>query len=100
MAFDRKQFSRVMEGRRENVSNLLANLFRDQRHKDLVVIEFDCIEKREFGKWSMQFLPRDKPTKEIIFAHSVGTTFNPCNFTRQGALSFLLATRPADSSPE
>jgi hypothetical protein len=100
LAFDSKYFIQVIEGGRRNVSNLLANLVRDERHADLELLEFDYIEKRQFGQWSMQFVPLDKSIKEIIFTHSVGTTFNPYNFTQQGALSFLMDLRTAGSSPK
>lgn len=100
LAFDRKYFVQVIEGGRRNVTNLLANLFRDQRHEDLVVLEFDYIEKRQFGQWSMHFVPLDQSTKEIIFAHSASTTFNPYNFTKHGALSFLMDMRTCGSPPK
>jgi hypothetical protein len=95
LAFDRKYFIQVVEGGRTAVSGLLANLFSDPRHKDVVILEFDYVDKRDFGQWSMQFVPLDTSMKQTIFKHSVGKTFDPYGFTKNSALSFLMDMRPA-----
>ena len=95
LAFDRKYFVQAVEGERKLVCRLLGKLFADPRHTDVVLLAFDPIEKREFGQWSMQFVPLDASTKDIIFKHSTDKSFNPYDFSRSSALSFLLEVRPA-----
>lgn len=95
LAFDRKYFVQAIEGERKVVCKLLGQLFADTRHTDVVLLAFESIERREFGQWSMQFVPLDASTTDIIFRHSTAKTFNPYDFSKSSALSFLMDMRPA-----
>ena len=95
LAFDRKYFIQAIEGERKLVCKLLGKLYADPRHTELVLLEFDPIEQRNFGQWSMQFVPLDSSTKDIIFKYSTDQLFNPYAFSKSSALSFLMDLRPA-----
>ena len=46
-------FLQVIEGPEESVADLLASLYADPRHRDLLIL-VDCIvDDREFGDWMM-----------------------------------------------
>ncbi len=95
LAFDRKYFVQAVEGERKLVCKLLGKLFADPRHTDVVLLAFEAIEKRDFGQWSMQFVPLDSSTTDIIFKHSINKAFDPYDFSKSSALSFLMDMRPA-----
>lgn len=95
LAFDRKYFVQAIEGERKLVCKLLGKLFADTRHTDVVLLAFDNIEKRDFGQWSMQFVPLDASTKDVLFKYSADKTFDPYDFSKSSALSFLMDMRPA-----
>lgn len=95
LAFDRKYFVQAVEGERKLVCKLLGKLFTDPRHTDVVLLAFDPIEKRDFGQWSMQFVPLDASTTDTIFKHSTDRKFDPYDFSKSTALSFLMDMRPA-----
>lgn len=95
LAFDRKYFIQAIEGERKRVCKLLGNLYADPRHTEVVLLDFSPIEKREFGLWSMQFVPLDSLTKDIIFKHSTDPSLKPYDFSKSTALSFLMDMRPA-----
>ena len=94
LAFDRKYFVQAIEGERKIVCKLLGKLFADPRHTDVVLLDFCPIERRDFGQWSMQFVPLDTSTKDVIFRHSTDKSFNPYDFSKNSALSFLIEMRP------
>ena len=89
LVFDSNYFLQVVEGGRAAVSQLLSNLFHDSRHKNLVVLGFDYVAQREFGEWSMQFVPLAGEVKQILFRHGVDARFDPYRLNKEMALSFM-----------
>ena len=83
-------YLQVLEGGRTAVSQLLGNLYKDPRHTDLVVLEFDYIHQRQFPQWTMQFIPVGEVTREVLLRHGVSSTFDPYSFTKGSALAFML----------
>jgi hypothetical protein len=90
LVFDDKHYLQVIEGGRTAVSQLLGNLYKDPRHKDLVVLEFDYIHQRQFPQWTMQFIPVAEVTREVLLRYGVSSTFDPYSFTKGSALGFML----------
>jgi hypothetical protein len=95
MVFNHEYFLQVVEGGRTAVSQLLGHLYKDSRHQDLTMIEFDQIDRRSFGDWSMQFVPAASITKEIVLHNSPTSKFEPEKLTKSGVLELLLALREA-----
>jgi hypothetical protein len=93
LVFDSHYFLQVVEGGRAAVSQLLRNLFHDTRHKKLIVLGFDYIAEREFGEWSMQFVPLTGEVKQILFRHGIDEAFNPYRLDKEMALSFMQEMR-------
>ena len=90
LVFDDKHYLQVLEGGRTAVSHLLGNLYKDPRHTDLVVLEFDYIHQRQFPQWTMQFVPVAEVTREVLVRYGVSSKFDPYSFTKRSALAFML----------
>lgn len=49
----RTHFLQVLEGSFEEINRLFLHIARDERHDDVQLIAFDCVESRLFGGWAM-----------------------------------------------
>ena len=90
LVFDDKYFVQVIEGGRAAVSKLLGNLYKDTRHKDLVVLGFHAIHQRQFPNWSMQFVPAVDVTRNVLLRHGVTSKFEPYSLTSESAVAFMV----------
>lgn len=93
LAFNHQYFLQVLEGGRAEVSQLLGNLYADPRHSDLTVLEFDHIDRRVFGEWSMQFVPATAISKEMLLRYGATSRFEPHKFSKSSALDLLTELR-------
>ena len=46
-------FIQVLEGERSRVNALFRRIAADPRHKDVELLQYEEIQQRQFGKWSM-----------------------------------------------
>lgn len=60
-------FLQVIEGPPESISDLVARLQEDDRHRDLIVLVDRPVEEREFGDWTMIY--RDRRETLDAFDH-------------------------------
>ncbi len=51
-------FLQAIEGPSDSMSDLLARLYSDDRHRDLTILVDRPITRREFGDWTMIFRDR------------------------------------------
>jgi hypothetical protein len=49
----KSHFLQVLEGHFDEVNRLFLRIARDERHEEVQLISFDCVESRLFGGWSM-----------------------------------------------
>ena len=49
----RTHFLQVLEGSFDDINRLFMRIARDDRHDDVQLIAFDCVESRLFGGWAM-----------------------------------------------
>lgn len=45
----------VIEGSQPDVDQLFANIKADDRHTGIIVLSYEVITQRDFGKWAMSF---------------------------------------------
>lgn len=66
-------FIQVLEGPREKVLPLYFKIERDERHKDVILIEYRKVEARKFKRWSMAsaILSDDERTELHAFKKTV-----------------------------
>jgi hypothetical protein len=96
MVFNHEYYLQVVEGGRTAVSELLGRLYKDSRHQDLTLIEFDHIDSRSFGDWSMQFVPAASMSKKMVLHYSPSSRFEPQKLTKVSALELLSALRESE----
>ena len=49
----RTHFLQVLEGDFDDINRLFMRIVRDERHEQVQLISFGCVESRLFGGWSM-----------------------------------------------
>lgn len=60
LLFEAGSFLQVLEGPASEVMPLFAKIGGDKRHNRVVKLSEKWIEKREFGDWSMGYVPSDR----------------------------------------
>ena len=66
-------FLQLLEGNKEDLSELFETLKKDTRHSNITLIIKDNIEKRMFSGWSMAFHKFDTNKSNVeIFKNSIG----------------------------
>lgn len=82
-------FIQVLEGEKEVVNALFETIQKDKRHKGIICVFNDIIEKKQFPDWSMGFskikFDELKKTKEFEFINKDNLT----NTKDKTALIFL-----------
>ncbi len=58
-------FLRAIEGPPESMSELLARLYNDERHRDLKILVDRPVTHREFGDWTMIYRDRREGPDEF-----------------------------------
>jgi hypothetical protein len=68
LIFDDLWFIQALEGDRETVWRTFDRIREDQRHHGLTVVDARSVENRQFSRWSMALITRNKDTREILDA--------------------------------
>jgi hypothetical protein len=86
-------FMQVFEGDKSNVVNLYKTICADQRHRGLVIIMEEEIEKIVFDEWSMGFRNLTDPKVQDIpgFSKFMNLNLDDATFSEDpsGAISLL-----------
>lgn len=88
LCFDNQFFLQALEGSRERVNEVLFKIAQDPRHKDLMIVSYDYIEKTTFDTWDMGYSGAS-PHLESILSKFNQTQFDPNELSPQDVLSFL-----------
>ncbi|HNR31310.1 MAG TPA: BLUF domain-containing protein [Candidatus Hydrogenedentes bacterium] len=59
LCYDPKYFMQCLEGPNNAVNDLYRDIARDIRHTQVTLLDYQEIEERAFGQWSMAFLRGD-----------------------------------------
>jgi hypothetical protein len=51
-------FAQAIEGEAEPLAQVFERILRDQRHRNIDVLQFSTIEERAFADWSMAYVER------------------------------------------
>jgi predicted sulfurtransferase len=89
-------FFQCLEGSRESVNTLLRALYKDNRHKDLEILELKEVEQRLFQGWNMKLVTSSNVKKEI-YKQTGSQKFNPYKLDSQGCeklLAVFLQNKP------
>ena len=91
LVFGNDYFLQCLEGGREPVNRLYANILSDQRHEKVTLLDYTELHERDFGKWSMK-LVLITPEKELFLRRfSITSHFDPYQLSGQSARQLMLA---------
>lgn len=93
-------FLQVLEGSRPNVNHLYNVIVRDDRHNDILLLDYAEIRERQFASWRMGRVDIDKINRTMILRYSEKPALDPYTMTGDAAIKLLeeLATSAAVSN--
>ena len=81
-------YLQAIEGGRKPVNELYGHIVRDQRHKDVVLLDYEEITERRFGGWTMGQVNLTKLNTSIVLKYSEKPELDP--YSVSGAVSLAL----------
>jgi hypothetical protein len=93
LCFNQDYFLQAIEGERTRISSLFNKISLDNRHSNVVLLNFSEVSKREFDNWSMGYTPESNLTSSVLLKYSNDTEFKPYNMTGDSALEMMLSLR-------
>ena len=82
-------FLQAIEGGRMQVSELFGHIMKDPRHKDVAVLDFEEIDERRFGGWSMGQVNVSKVNHSILLKYSEKPELDPYAVSGRVSLALL-----------
>jgi hypothetical protein len=82
-------FLQAIEGGRMQVSELFGHILKDARHKDVAVLDFEEIDERRFGGWSMGQVNVSKVNHSILLKYSEKPELDPYAVSGRVSLALL-----------
>jgi len=81
-------YLQAIEGVRMPVNELYGHIVRDNRHKDVVLLDYQEITERRFGGWTMGQVNLAKLNTSIVLKYSEKPELDP--YSVSGAVSLAL----------
>ena len=88
MCFGGGLYVQAIEGGRNAVNALFAQIVADKRHKDVVMLHYEEITERRFGGWTMGQVNLAKINASIVLKYSERPELDP--YLVSGAVSLAL----------
>jgi hypothetical protein len=82
-------FLQAIEGGRMQVSDLFGTIMKDDRHKDVALLEYEEISQRRFGGWSMGTVNTSKINHSILLKYSEKPELDPYAVSGKVSLALL-----------
>jgi hypothetical protein len=95
LIFDRDSFLQVLEGPREVLEATMARIARDERHRDVSVLDVRPIGQRSFHAWTMGGCRRTPQQDPVFAAHGMagGVDRSTVDFDKVVALARELSAQ-------
>lgn len=90
LCFKNKFFIQCLEGSRTAVNATYNRIIKDQRHCNVILLEYSPIEVREFNDWCMGYIPTSKFTDPLILKFSKSSEFTPYDMTGSSVYKLML----------
>ena len=81
-------YLQAIEGGRNQVNNLYAQIVRDKRHTDVVLLNYEEIAERRFGGWTMGQVNLSKLNTSVVLKYSELPVLDP--YAVSGLVSLAL----------
>jgi hypothetical protein len=82
-------FLQLLEGGREAVNALYANIVRDPRHRDVTLLDYAEISERRFASWRMGRVNLNRVNQGSILRFSERAVLDPFAMSGRTALALL-----------
>jgi len=82
-------FLQVLEGSRTAVNALYAAIVRDERHRDVTLLDYAEIEERRFAGWRMGSVNLNRVNQAMILRFSEQPLLDPFSMSGKAVLAML-----------
>jgi hypothetical protein len=82
-------FLQAIEGGREQVNALYAQIVRDARHRDVNLLSYQEIRERRFGGWTMGQVRLDKLNPSVVLKYSELPVLDPYKVSGDVSLALI-----------
>lgn len=89
LLFSDLYFLQALEGETDAVSETLARILKDERHRRISLMSREETGERAFGPWSMKLAQRDIRSEPVFREFGLQSVFDPYRLTGPVALSLL-----------
>lgn len=93
LMFNSGHFLQWLEGERRAVSERFARILEDDRHADVVIVDYAEVHERHFTEWSMGYLGEGSLNRDLFFRFSATEGFNPYALSGEAAVALMLAAK-------
>ncbi|GLS92092.1 hypothetical protein GCM10007916_31620 [Psychromonas marina] len=90
LCFKDEYFIQCLEGSRDAINQTYNKILTDERHSNVVMLEYTPIDVRDFNDWCMGYIPTSQFTDPLILKFSTSLPFNPYQLSGIGAHQLLL----------
>lgn len=90
LLFNRNYFLQCLEGSRTRVNEIYHKILNDERHQNIILLDYREVAEREFSDWSMGYIPEVAMTTPINMRYSSGKQFDPYNLSGTSAHKLLI----------
>jgi hypothetical protein len=90
LCFSSKYFLQCLEGPRMNVNQTYQRILADTRHKDILLLDYQEIDRREFANWGMGYVPQSSLTRPLNLKYSGSPEFDPFDMSGESCHQLLL----------
>lgn len=82
-------FMQVIEGGRDTVNALYADIVRDPRHRDVVLLHYEEVTERRFAGWTMGQVNLGKVNPSIVLKYSEKPQLDPYSVSGKVSMALL-----------
>ncbi len=88
LCYSGELFMQMLEGGRDEVNRLYADIVRDPRHRDIVLLDYAEIAERRFAGWTMGHVNLAKANPSLLLKYSEHARLDP--YAMSGRMSLAL----------
>ena len=90
LCFTSEVFVQVLEGGRDEVSDLYNAIVRDDRHGQVRLLTYEEIAERRFGNWTMGQVDAKAVNPSLLLKYSKTASLDPFAITGQATMALLM----------
>ncbi len=91
--FSNSYFLQYLEGDKAAINETYERITQDKRHHKIRLVITAPLEKREFGEWSMGYIPQSELLTPLNLKFMNGPDFNPKNISPEESLQLIFELR-------